>query len=198
MGFWQGVFGIKSDYDAEVKRISSMLILKGITQSHELKINAIQETDKLATQCGLSSTSPIKKQCHPAYFMDVVLRILCYPPELAYIIALGLSKYEICLGFKPFGTIMVALGQVRSLNSGCIKASEFDENPGLFEIFYNDELRTRKAGEMLAKSFFMHSKCLKDVRKLCHSNPYDVEVKCVIDSEIQKIAGVDLTDAILS
>lgn len=200
MDFWQELFGGSSKFNEDVKRISHTLIAKAAVQSHEMRVNPDREADKLAAKCGVSSNSPmLRKPHHPANFVDVVFGLLCYPPELACVIALRFAKFEHYLGFQPFGTIMVAMTQIHSLYSGgmLVRASELADNPELDELLSDKPLRAQKSGEMLARAFFMHSQSLKEVRALYRNNRFDPAVKQALNAELRNIAGKELANAII-
>jgi hypothetical protein len=201
MGFWRKLFGDSGEYDQEIRRISKTLLAKAVAQSHELRINPEREADKLAAKCGVTSNSPmLRKRHHPANFMDVVFGLLCYPPELAYVIALKFSKFEHHLGFQPFGTIMTAMARIMSLYSGgmLVRATELQNNLALNELLMDKPLRAQKAGEVLARAIFISSKNFGQSVRLYRDTPFDEEVKLVLDTELTKIASRPLADAIIN
>lgn len=201
MGFWQRLCGHSSQFDQEISRISKALLEKASAQSHELRVNPDQEADKLAAKCGVTSNSPmLRKQHHPANFIDVAFGLFCYPPELSYVIALKFSKFEHRLGFQPFGTIMTAMARVISLYSGgmMVRVTELQENPILDELLMDKPLRAQKAGEVLSRAIFIGSENLSQARSLYHKTPMDPEVKRILDTELVKIAGKTLADAIIN
>lgn len=182
------LFGKKeTPLDKKIKELNKSLIKKGSDQSWQQKINITEEARKIGTSCGILKEGIFAKRHHPGYFVDIALRLLCYPPELAFAITTQFTNFAQDLGYNPFGTIMIALGQIDSLYRGLfVRTSLLNEYPELFEILSNKPLRIQKAGQLLAVAIIASSQSIKKAREVYHSNIFDLSVKAVLDAELKK------------
>lgn len=178
----------KSPLDERVKENSQALLIKARDQSRQFKINITEEAKEIGTSCGILSQGMFKKEHHPVEFLDIAMGLLCYPPELAYTIAIQFTDFKSRLGWNPFGTIMVALGQIDSLYRGgmLVRKSVLDENPELFEVINSKTLRIKKAGKLLAVAILASSQNIKEAKKIYHANIFDPSVKAVLNEELKK------------
>ena len=166
--------------DERVKQIANAIIKEASTQSFKLKVNITEEAQKIGTSCGI-----LKKQHHPANFVDIGLQLLTYPRELAFTIAVQFSNYESQLGFNPFGTIMLALSQIDSFYQGMLVRTQLlKKNPELFELINSKPARIQKAGEFVATAMLASSETVKGARAIYHNNVIDPSVKEVTDREL--------------
>jgi hypothetical protein len=198
MSFFDNLIGV-SKFDQQVYTLATLLLSNAATQSCELMISPDKEADSIAAKCGLTSSNPMfKKQRDPAHFVDVAFALFCYPPELAYVITVKMSKFAHDLGFQPFGIIISSIGRITTLYGGGMftRVSEIRQNVILTELLSNKPIRARKAGEFLARAIIISSKTLAEVRKLYYSTTMDPEVKRILDNELIVIAGPELTHAI--
>ncbi|MEM4266967.1 MAG: hypothetical protein QW404_02845 [Candidatus Nanoarchaeia archaeon] len=180
------------------KEIRQDLVKRGKEQSWQYKINPKDEAEKIGTSCGILKDGFLEKKHHPGYFVDIALGLLCYPPEVGFIITTQFTDYESRLGFNPFGTIMVALGQIDSLYRGVlVRKSVFDEKPQLFEVINNKGVRIKKAAELLAAGIVISSENIKRAREIYHNNKFDPSVKVALDEQLNKY-GQDLAKQIIS
>jgi len=188
MGIFDKLFGKETAaLDERVKQISQALIKRARDQSWQYKVNITEEAEKIGTACGIFTEGMFKKKHHPAHFVDIAIGLLCYPPELAFSIATQFTNFASHLGWNPFGTIMVALGQIDSLYRGMfVRKSVFDEKPELFEVINNKPLRIQKVGQLLAVAILASSQNIKEAREIYHSNIFDPSVKAVLDEELKK------------
>ncbi len=172
----------KSALDRKVKEISESLLAKARDQSWQYKMNVTEEAKKIGLSCGI-----VGKQHHPAHFIDIALCLLSYPPELAFSIAVQLSNFSDQLGYNPFGTVMVALGQIDSLYRGIfVRTKVFDENPELFEVISSKTERIQRAGKLLAVAILASQEDIAGARHLYYSNVFDLSVKEVLDRELER------------
>lgn len=188
MALFDKLFGKKkSPLDGRVKQNSQDLLIKARDQSWQFKINITEEAEKIATSCGMLSKGALEKKRFPADFVDIVLRLLCYPPELAYTIAIHFADSKSRLGWNPFGTIMTALGQIDSLYKGVlVDRSVFDEKPELFEVINNKPVRIKKAAQLLAVAILASSQNIEESRKLYRSIIFDPSMKAALDEELKQ------------
>ena len=172
-----------------IRKIGLSLIERAEKQSLQYNVNITQEAQKIATSCGLFEKRIITKKRHPVYFVDVSLRLLCYPPELAVVIAYQFTHFSERLGFNPFGMIMICLGQIESrykeLSILLIKEWVFDEIPQLSEIINNEQLRIQKAGQTVSVGILSHALSIEEARRIYHKNIFDASIKAVIDKELK-------------
>lgn len=179
--------GKKAVLDERVREISEALIRKAKSQSEEHGVNVILEAKKIGERAGILKEGILEKKHHPAYFVDIAVWLLCYPPELAFTIATHFTGFAPGLGWNPFGTIMVALGQIDSLYQGMfVRKSIFDEKPEFFEIVNNRQLRILRAGQLLAVAILASSENMKSAREIYHKNIFDPTVKAVLDNELAR------------
>jgi len=173
--------------DERVKQISIALMKKAKDQSWEHKVNITLEAKRIGDTSGILKEGRLAKKHHPAYFVDISMWLLCYPPELAFSIATQFKGFASTLGWNPFGTIMVSLGQIDSLYKGMfVRVSTFRENPEFFEVINNKQLRIQRAGRLLAVAILASSQDIREARQLYHSNRFDDSVKEVLDEELVK------------
>lgn len=174
------------ELDLRIKEIGQRFIREAKCQSWKYEINPVKEAQKIGVSCGIFKKGIFEKKQHPVYFIDIALCLLCYPPELALLIAAQFAEFEDNLGYSPFGSIMMALGQIDSLfNSLIFKRSLFNEKPVLFEVIENKSLRIQKAGQLLAVAI-LSSPNIEEARELYHINKFNPSVKTVLDKELEK------------
>jgi len=175
--------------DKRIQQISHSIIKKAKDQSEEHRVNIILEAKKIGDMAGILEEGMLKKKHHPAYFVDIAMWLLCYSPELAYAIATKFTGFAPGLGWNPFGTIMIALGQIDSLYNGIgmfVRTSIFNEKPEFFEIVNDKQLRIQKAGQLLAVAILASSENIKSAREIYHKNIFDHAVKAVLDEELAR------------
>ena len=167
---------------------------KASNQSNILKINPTEAANKIWNLSDIRS-----KQHNPAYFIDIAFLLLCYPPELAYVVALQFSDYEEQIGFQPFGTIMVAIARVDSLYRGGMitRFSMMKDYSNLEGILSSKDIRIKKAGQMLTSAIIMSSESVVKAQQLYKNTGPDSTVKQIIYQELKKI-DPRLASAIIS
>jgi len=183
MGRFDKLFNRKgTQLDGEIQEISKALIKKAKDQSWQQKINITEEAEKIGTLCGI-----LRKEHYPAYFVDIAMGLLCYPPELAFSIAVQFANLAPRLGWNPFGTIMLALSKIDSLYQGLlVRKTVFDEKPELFEVVSNKQLRIQKAGQLVAVAILASAQNIKEAKETYRNNVFDPSVKAVVDQELRK------------
>lgn len=199
MSFFAKLLGV-SKFDQQIYTIATLLLKNALDQSTNLHINIDEEVDKIAAKCGLCSSHPrLRKRRDPAHFVDLAFALFCYPPELAYVFAVKMSKFAPDLGFKPFDTIMCSIARITTLYEGGIfsKVIEIRQNDILKELLADKPIRARKAGEFLARAIIISSKTLAEVRKLYHGIQMDAEIRRILDNELILVVGKEVTKEII-
>lgn len=163
-------------------QIQQQLLEKASDQSFQLRIIKEEEALSIARMGDFS-----KKRHDSAEFIDVAIMLLCLPPELGFAVALEFSNFAHLVGFQPFGTIMVAVGNIDSLYSPMlVRKSLLDQKPELDSLLQSKKSRVEKAAKLLVAGLFISARDVADAKKMCKTMSMDSAVREVFIKEILK------------
>ena len=180
-----GLLGKRKKNPASEKRfleIQQQLLKTASDQSFQLRVIKEKEVLSIIQMCGFS-----QKRHNSADFVDVALMLLCLPPELGFVVALEFSNFAHLVGFQPFGTIMVAIGNIDSLyHSMIVRKSLLDQRPELDLLLQSKEFRIEKAAKLLKAGFFICAEGVTDAKEMYQTMSMGPAVRKLFIEEVQK------------
>jgi hypothetical protein len=186
VGF-SNLFGKDSVIYERFERLRLAIRDQAINQSKERDLDVRVEAKKIGVRCGILEQGYLQKKHDPHYFVDIAMELLCYPPELGFIIAMEFTSFAHNLGWNPFGTVMVALSHINEFalhNVFHVRVSYLKERPDLFELANDRMLRAQRAGQLLAVAIIMSTTSIKDAKHIYSVNKYEALVKKSLDEEL--------------
>jgi hypothetical protein len=172
------------ELDVEVRQTRQRLLDIAMKQSHELEIARESVAIAIGESCDIS-----RKSNNPEAFVDVALCLLAYPPELAFTIALAMSRFERVLGFQPFGTIMTALCHIETLYQGMyVRLDAHNGKPELEQSLTDKHTRVQRAGRLVAVATLMGAKDLAFVRGTLQNSPCDPMVEVAMKLHLRELS----------
>lgn len=167
--------------DRELARLRTSLVQAAHSQAMQLGTSKEEAASSIVQSCRV-----LGKPHDPAAFVDVVLSLLALPTELAFTVALEFSDLAPQLGFQPFGTIMVAVGNIDSLYQGMLaRVSILRQSPQLAEVIASRDVRLRRAGSLLAVGLLISADDLADAMAMYRDMSLGQETKLYLDEELR-------------
>ncbi|MFH1289749.1 MAG: hypothetical protein ABIH88_03465 [Patescibacteria group bacterium] len=163
-------------------QIRQQLLKTASDQSFRLRVIKEEEVLSIIQMCDFS-----QKRHNSADFVDVALMLLCLPPELGFVVALEFSNFAHLVGFQPFGTIMVAIGNIDSLYRPMIvRKSLLDQRPELDLLLQSEKPRIEKAAKLLKTGLFISTEGVTDAKRMYKTISMDPAVRKLFIEEVQK------------
>lgn len=185
MNFWSKLFGSNACYDAEVVRISKLMISKVLSQSVELKTNVAIETKQLLKFFG-ENTEIMNNNCTGLTDMFVVYFLSKHPSEFLTAMILELNKLENKIGIDIIKKILLLIDNYMDVNANCKFEHVIDEE---LVKMYNSikDLQLKMIG-VLVTNVFMSQRKFSVARKIYKNYKLSKRSSMIIIEEISKLS----------